>query len=289
MTATAAPARRLASLRGLGAAGWIGVVLVGGLVALAILAPLVGGPDPAARVGTPYAPPSSGSPLGTDDVGRDLWAQLVYGARTSLLVGLGVGTLSLAIGVVVGTTAGIRRGGIETFLMRGVDVVMVLPFLPMLIAVAAFAGRDLVTQVVVISALTWARAARLIRAQTVVALERGHARASTAMGGTRVWTVLRHASRDVGPLLIPLFIRAAMTAVLLEASLSFLGLGDPQRVSWGTTLFWANARSVVLTDAWLWWVVPPGIAIGALVLGLALVGLMAEERLNPELGGGLRA
>jgi peptide/nickel transport system permease protein len=271
-------ARRLPGL-----APVLGIVLLTSVVLLALFAPWLASHPPDERSGLPYQRPGGSHLLGTDDVGNDLFAQLAFGARTSLLICLGVGLLSTLIGVLAGSTAAVRGGLLESFLMRSADVVLVLPFLPLLIAVAAVVGRDLATQIIVISALTWARPARLIRAQTSVGLQRGHTTAAVAAGATRWWLLWRHASRDVAPLLIPVAIRAAMAGILIEASLAFLGLGDPQRTSWGTMLFWANARSVVLTDAWKWWVIPPGLAIAAVVLGLSLVGLAAEERLNPTL------
>lgn len=278
--------RRLAGLE-LGAAGWGGLVVLIVVVLLAAFAPLLTPYEPTGRGGgTPFTRPGTRHWLGTDDVGRDLLTSLLFGARTSLMIGGGVALLSTAVGAIIGTVAGASRGWVGSALMRFVDVVLSLPFLPLVVVVAAFAGRDLGILVVMLSAVIWARPARIIRAQTLTALQRGHVEAARGMGAGTVRTLVRHVSYYVAPLLVPLFIRAAMIAILLEASLAFLGLGDPQRASWGTTLYWANVRSAVLTDAWLWWVIPPGLAIAGVVTALGLVGLRAEEQLNPALKRG---
>lgn len=269
----------------LGLTGWIGVVVLLAFAVVVVAAPLLTPHAPTARVGLPYLPPSPMHPLGTDDVGKDLMANLLYGTRTSLAVGLGVAVLATAVGGVIGAFAALAGGWVGNGLMRIVDLVLVVPFLPLLITVAAFAGRSTPIQVVLIAGLLWARPARIVRAQALSARSHGYVEAAEAMGASMRRMVLRHLSHDVGPLLIPVFVRAAMVAVLLESTLAFLGLGDPLRASWGTMLYWANVRSVILTDGWLWWVIPPGMAIAVLVIALGLVGLAVEERLNPVLGG----
>jgi len=191
--------------------------------------------------------------------------------------------LAVGFGAVVGAVAGSRQGWTDVVLMRFVDVMLALPFLPLLIVASTFAGRGVTTQIVLIAALTWARPARLIRSAVLEARSRGHVEVAEGMGATRSRLLWRHLSVGAAPLLIPLFLRAAMGAILLEASLAFLGLGDPTRASWGTTLFWANARSAFLTDAWRWWVLPPGLAIALLVVSLGLMGVAVERRLNPSL------
>lgn len=277
--------RRLARFD-IGAAGWVGLAILAVFVAVAVAAPLVAPYEAGARTGAPYMPPGADHWLGTDDVGRDLFTSLVFGARTSLIIAGGVAVLATAVGGAVGAIAGASRGWMGPVLMRLVDVVIALPLLPLVVVVAAFAGREVFIQVLMLAAVLWARPARIVRAQTLSAVSRGHVEAAEGMGASRLRTLVRHVSYYVAPLLVPLFIRAGMIAILLETSLAFLGLGDPQSNSWGTTLFWANTRSAVLTDAWLWWVVPPGAAIAAVVTALGLVGMRLEEQLNPNLRSG---
>ncbi len=279
-----APARRVRTVgRSLG--GWsatVGAVLLGGFVLVALLGPLLAPYGAAERPGAPFERPSAAFRLGTDDVGKDLLSLLILGTRSSLVVGLGTAAVAIAVGSLAGSVAGLRGGWVDALSMRTVDVVLALPFLPLLIVASTFSSGGLLSQILLIAALTWARPARLIRSAVLEARSRGHVEVAEGMGATR-WRVLwRHLSIGAAPLLIPLFLRAAMGAILLEAALAFLGLGDPSRASWGTMLYWANVRSAVLTDAWLWWVLPPGLAIALLIVSMGLVGVAAEERLDPR-------
>ena len=277
-----------AAARRAGPAALVGLAIVVGFLVVVLAGDWLAPFTATERAGIPFQPPDGVHRLGTDDVGRDLYSQLLLGARTSLAIGAGVAVLSIMLGTLVGGLAGMLRGAVDTIAMRTVDVVLALPFLPLLVVAAAFLGRGMVTQILLLSALTWARPARLIRAAVLSASGRGHVHAAATMGAGTWWLLTRHVSFSVTPLLVPLVVRAAMGAILLEASLSFLGLGDPQRASWGTMLYWANVRAAVLTDAWLWWVVPPGLAIATIVVGLGLIGLAWEERLNPALAAGRR-
>lgn len=162
-------------------------------------------------------------------------------------------------------------------------MVLTLPFLPVVVLAAAFLGRTTPQRVVVIGALTWAGAARVIRSGALSALSRPHVEVARSMGAGSLWLLVRHASFVAGPLLVPVFVRAAAGAVGLDAALSFLGLGDPTAASWGTMLYWAQVRAAFLGDAWLWWALPPGLALATLVLGLALIGVAAERAINPVL------
>lgn len=275
--------RRITSLRRrLGPVGIVGSVLLGIFVTVAVTAQWISPYGPTERSGVPFDRPSNAHLLGTDDVGKDLWSLLLQGTRTSLIIGVGTAVLAVGFGTAIGAIAGLVRGWIDSTLMRLVDVVLALPFLPLLIVASTFAGRGVTTQIFLIAALTWARPARLIRSATLEARTRGHVEVAEGMGASRWRLLWRHLSVGATPLVIPLFLRAAMGAILLEASLAFLGLGDPLRASWGTTLYWANVRSAFLTDAWRWWVVPPGLAISLLVVSFGLVGIALERGLNPD-------
>ncbi|PLS75863.1 MAG: ABC transporter [Actinobacteria bacterium] len=267
----------------LGRTGATGVAVLGVLAAIAAAAPVLAPFDPGARVGAPFSPPSTTHLLGTNDVGQDLLSELVFGARASLAVGLAAAAASTAIGTAIGLTAGYARGWVDTVLMRIVDVVLSLPFLPLAIVIGVVLGPGLATLVLLIAAVTWAGTARSLRSQVLAVRELDHVSAARAMGATTSHVLWRHVLVDVTPLVVPQFVLAAKVAILLEASLSFLGLGDRTTRSWGTTLSFAFERSAFLTDAWLWWVVPPGACIALAVLGFSLVGYGIEEMSRPRL------
>ena len=266
--------------RTLGAAG---AALVGICIAVAVFAPVVASYGPTAPAGRPFARPSSAHPLGTNDVGQDLFAQLVHGARLTLVIALGAAALAVVVGTAVAVVAGYYRGPAETVLMRLVDLMLGFPFLVLVIVLAAFFGRGLGTTIAVIATVLWARPARILRSQVLKLREHAHVVAARAMGASGWRVIGRHIVPRIAPLAAAQFVRAANVAVMLEASLAFLGLGDPDRISWGTMLYFANARSAFLTDAWQWWVVPPGLALTAVILGLALVGSSVEEWADPRL------
>ncbi|TQM38186.1 dipeptide/oligopeptide/nickel ABC transporter permease/ATP-binding protein [Pseudonocardia cypriaca] len=262
-------------------AAGLGILAVLALVAVA--APLLAPYDPAERAGRPFSAPSAAHLLGTNDVGHDLLSELVYGARVSLLVGVTAALVATVVGAAVGVTAGYARGRLDPVLMRTVDVVLALPALPLTIVIGVFAGPGIGTQILVIAAVMWAGVARELRAQVLSLRERDHIQALRAMGAGPWHVARRHLLPAVAPLVVPQFVLATKTAILLEASLAFLGLGDITAKSWGTMLSLAHARSAFLTDAWIWWVLPPGLAIALTVLAFALLGYAFEERARPAL------
>ncbi|MBW3651405.1 MAG: ABC transporter permease, partial [Actinobacteria bacterium] len=249
--------------------GILGLVLLGSVVAIAAFAPLIAQHSPTEPSGRPFSSPSAAHPLGTDDVGHDLFAQLVFGARLSLVIGLGAAAVAVLLGTLVAVLAGYYRGWVETLLMRVVDLMLGFPFLVLVIVLAAFFGRGLSTTITVIATVLWARPARILRSQVLRLRELDHVVAARAMGSTGRWVLSRHVLPRIAPLAGAQFVRAANVAVMLEASLAFLGLGDPNRTSWGTMLYFANARNAFLTDAWQWWILPPGLALTVVILGLA--------------------
>ena len=267
----------------LGPAGWAGLIILGGLLTIAVLAPLLSPYDPHARVGAPFGRPTLDHLLGTDDVGHDLLSELLHGARVSLAVGVAAAAAATALGAVIGLSAGYARGPLDAVLMRAVDVVLSLPFVPLALVVGVFLGPGLVTIVALIAVVHSGELARELRSQVLSIRELDHVAASRAMGAGALHVLGRHVLVDVSPLLVAQFVRAAKIAIVAEASLSFLGLGDPSTRSWGTTLSYAHERSAFLTDAWLWWVVPPGLCIAATVLAFALVGRGLEEASRPRL------
>ena len=265
--------------------GRVGLGLLAAPTLAAVLAPLVARHSPTRPSAPPLLRPSPSHPLGTDDLGVDIFAQLVFGGRISLTIGIGAAVLAVALGLAVALVAGWRRGWVEAVLMRVVDVTLAFPFLPLVLVLAAFFGRSLVTTAVVIGAVTWARPARVLWAQVLKLREYQHVQAARAMGGTGTRCVRRHILTRLTPLTAAQFVRVANAAVISEAALAFLGLGDPTRASWGMMIANASANNALLTGAWKWWMVSPGLALTVVVLGFAFIGYAAEERSDPRLAG----
>lgn len=277
----ARPRRR----RGLkfGAVGLTGIALLAVLTGLGILAPWVVPYNPEETTGEPFSPPSRAHLLGTNDVGQDIFSELIYGIRISLTIGFLAASVAISIGTVVGVVAGYFSGWVDAVLMRLVDVVLVIPFLPLMILLAAYLGPSLWNIVLVIGALVWARPARVLRAQVLSLRALEFVDAARALGASSARILRRHILPGVLSLSLAQFILAASGAILIEASLSFLGLGDPTAKSWGSTLYYAQVRSAFLSGAWKWWVIPPGLLITMAVLGFAFTGFSLEEILNPRL------
>lgn len=267
----------------LGTQGLVGAVILSVVVAIAVYGVFL--PDSAGRerVAAPYAPPSSDLLLGGDDLGRNLLHQLIVGAGTSLGLAFIVAAVTTLIAAVVGGLAGIGPRWLSATLMRGIDVMLVLPELILYILAAAFLGQSFGIRVAILALILWPVPARVLRSAVLTAWSRAHLESARAMGAPQWWLLVRHASYLIGPLLVPVFVRTAMRAIVYDATLSFLGLGDPTTPSWGTTLYWVQVNGVFLSDAWLWWAVPPGAAITLTVLALALIGTAVEDRLNPAL------
>lgn len=268
-----------------GAAGWAGILLLGVLVSAAVLAPLVSPYNPEETVADPFLAPSRAHLLGTNDIGQDILSELIYGARISLTVGFIAAALAIGIGTTVGIVAGFFGGRADAVLMRTVDLVLVIPFLPLMILLAAYLGPSYWNIIIVIGVLVWARPARVIRSQVLQVKSLDYVEAALALGGRPVRVMVRHVLPAVLPLALAQFILAASNAILIEASLAFLGLGDPTAKSWGTVLYYAQVRNAFLTGAWVWWVLPPGLLITAATLGFAFTGFALEERLNPRMRG----
>lgn len=251
---------------------WGGVVLFSMILLLGITAPWIAPFDPNAVVCNPFDAPSSQYWLGCNDVGQDLFSRLLHGTKISVYSGVLVAVCVTVIAMLTALYAGYRRGWVDQLLMRVVDLFLALPFLPLVILLGVYFTEASHSRIWVLIIAMWPLPVRELRAQVLVQRESGYVIASKAMGAS-TWQVIRwHLLPGLVPLLVPQFVRVAHNAILLESSLAFLGLGDPQQLSWGSMLFQANARTAFLTDAWQWWVASPGIAIALTVTALAFIG-----------------
>jgi peptide/nickel transport system permease protein len=273
-----------------GPVGWVGLLLLAALTAMALFAPALSPHNPEETVADPFQPPSPGHPLGTNDVGQDILSELIYGARISLAIGFLAAGIAVTIGTAVGVASGFLGGWADVVLMRAVDLVLVIPFLPLMILLAAYLGPSYWSIIIVIGILVWARPARIIRSQVLSIRSLDYIGAALALGSRPARVMVRHVLPAVLPLALAQFVLAASNAILIEAALSFLGLGDPTAKSWGTVLYYAQARNAFLSGAWVWWVLPPGLLITAATMGFAFTGFALEDVLNPRMrarGAGL--
>ena len=266
--------------------GIAGLIVLGIFVAVALLAPVLADPDNLRVVNTTdnpvWAPPTEFPPLGTDNFGRPIWDQLVYGSRISLLVGIAATLIAIVLGTVVGVLAGFFGGWTDSGLSRLTEWFLVIPFLPLAIVLAAILGPSVRNIILVIGITSWPTTARLIRAQVLTVKQRLFVERSRALGGSSAHVMGRHILPNVAPLVLANATLTVPIAILSETALAFLGLGDPSAISWGQMLEEAFSFGALTREAW-WWYLPPGLCVIAVVLAFTLVGRALEEVLDPRL------
>lgn len=272
--ARARPWRRWRSL-----SGSLGFGIAGALLVVALLAGRIAPGDPFASVASPLQPPSAAHPMGTDDLGRDLFSCVVHGARTSLLVALAVTALTSSVGVAVGAVSGWHGARLDDALMRITEFVQVIPRFFLAIIVIALFGPGLDRLVMLLGLTSWPLIARVVRAEVLSLRTREFVDAARSLGARGSRILRREVLPGVVSSAVVVASVNAATVILLEAGLAFLGLGDPDVVSWG---YLASNAQRFLRVAW-WMALFPGAAIAAAVLGFNLVGDALNDVLNPRL------
>lgn len=278
------PRRGLLSVR-LGVMGTIGLVIITASVLVALLAPVVA-PHPPSKGATDsttlFLPPSPTHLLGTDEVGRDVLSNVIFGSRVSLIVGFASAAVSILVGTAIGLYSGYYQNTISTLLMRLTDVVAVIPALPLMLVTVAVMGASLRNTILVIGLVSWPSTARIIRSQVLSLREWPFVERIRSLGATDLRIILRHILPNTIPLVTANTVITVAIAIFYEASLSFLGLGDPTVVSWGQMLHFAFEQSAIFRGAY-WYILSPGIAIVVVILGFTFTGYALEEQLNPKL------
>ncbi|MEL7467857.1 MAG: ABC transporter permease [Pseudomonadota bacterium] len=258
----------------------VALVVLTCIVIGAVVGPFVYPNDPFDMVWAPFSPPGEeGYIFGTDYLGRDLAAMIVHGAQVSLTIGLAAAFMSVFIGITIGALAGFYRGWVEEVLMRFTEFFQVLPTLLFSMVIVALFGASLVTVTIAIGAVSWTAVARITRAEFLRIRELEYVMASRSAGAGNLKLMFGVILPNAAP---PIIVQAALmvgTAILFEAGLSFLGLTDPNVVSWGQII--GSNRQYILDAQWT--VTIPGLAIFVTVLAISLVGDGLNDALNPKL------
>ncbi len=260
-----------------------GLIVLGVIILVAIFAPLLAPHSPTATTFTPYKGPSATNWLGTTGNGQDVFSQLIYGSRVSLIVGLCAGALATLVAVTFGLISGYRPGLVDEVLSFVTNLALVIPALPLMIILAAYIqGRSVSTIVLVVAFTSWATGSRVIRSQTKTLRTREFVTSAVFSGERLFRVVFREILPNMTSLVAASFFAAATAAVLAEASLEFLGLGSPSTVSWGTILYAAQQQNALLTGQWLM-VFAPGLAIVLLMVSFTLINFGVDALSNPRL------
>jgi peptide/nickel transport system permease protein len=265
--------------------GMIGSGILIFFTLMALFAPLLApqsGLDVVTATGPRLAAPSWAYPLGTDNFGRSVLTLIIWGSRVSLMIGLLAALVSMVVGAALGIFAGYRGGAWDSALMRFTDWFLVVPWLALAITLAAILGTSLFIIVMVIGLTSWPWTARLVRSQTLSVRERPFIERARGLGAGDLHLIAHHVLPNVLPVIVAQTILSIAVAILAESTLSFLGLGDPNRVSWGSILELAFAAGASTLGAW-WWIGFPGICIVLIVLAFTLLGESLEEIFNPKL------
>ena len=261
-----------------------GAVTLAFFILIALFGPLFFPFSPLAigEVQNMLKPPSSTFFMGTDDMGRDIFSNLIAGARVSLLIGTLATFISMFIGTAIGIASGYSGKGVDVVLMRITDFFIVIPWLPLMMVLAAMLGTSLWNIIFVIGITGWSGTARIVRSQTLSVKERFFVERTVSLGAGKFHIMFRHILPNVFPLVFANTVLVAAIAITAETTLSFLGLGDPMTPSWGMMLHYAFVSGATSMGAW-WYFLPPGICVVLIVLAFTLLGYAFDEIFNPKL------
>jgi peptide/nickel transport system permease protein len=261
----------------------IGMTILAIFILIALFAPLLAPHSPTATTFPPYLNPNSTNWFGTTGNGQDVFSQMIYGSRVSLLVGLVAGLGATLVAVTLGLIAGYRPGPVDESLSFVTNLALVIPALPLMIILAAYVpSRSIWTIVLVVAFTSWATGSRVIRSQATTLRTREFVTSARLSGEGLFRIVFREILPNMTSLVAASFFAAATAAVMAEASLEFLGLGNPSTVSWGTILYSAQQQNALLTGQWVL-VLAPGLAIALLAVSFTLINFGVDALSNPRL------
>jgi peptide/nickel transport system permease protein len=264
----------------------VGLLMLLVIIVMAVFASWLApyNPNSQQNIGTEniYEKPSLQHIFGTDDAGKDVLSNFIYGSRVSLIVGFFASFISVVIGGLIGVVSGFYGGRVDNALMRFTDIMLVIPPLPLAVVIVAMTKPSLMNIILVIGILGWTGTARLVRSQTLSVKERKFVLRAKAIGAGNMHIIRRHILPHVLPLMVANTVLVISLAILEESTLSFLGLSDPTVISWGQMLNFAFTRGGMSAGAW-WALLMPGVGIVWVVLGLTLLGHGLEQIFNPRL------
>lgn len=260
----------------------LGFSIVMLFVLAAIFAPLIAPGDPKQFVGATNQAPSADFILGTNPQGKDVFAQLIWGARISLIIGFGSGALMILIATVIGMISGYFRGIVDDVLNFIMNLFLVIPGLPLLVLLSAYLKPGTFTIIFALAITGWAFNGRIVRAQTMSLREKDFVAAAVVSGEPALKVIFVHILPNMVNILVGGFIGGVTYSILASTGLAFLGLANTQDVTWGTNLFWAQNGGALMIGAW-WAFMPSGLAVALVAFGLALINYGMDEITNPRL------
>ncbi len=265
--------------------GMAGLAIMLLFVGMAVFAPLLidtEGLSVTSPPGRPFQPPSADFPLGTDNWGRSVLDLVIYGSRVSLTVGFAATVVTMVVGAGVGIWGAYYGGWIDSALNGITNWFLVIPWIPLAIVITAILGPSLENIIGVIGLTSWAATARLVRAQALTVKERPYVERARALGSSDWHLVSRHILPNVFPVIFANTVLTVAMSILAETTLSLLGLGDPNSVSWGVVIEESFSNGALSAGYW-WWLIPPGVMIVLVTLAFTMCGYALDEVLNPRL------
>lgn len=260
----------------------VGFVVVMFFVLAAIFAPLIAPGDPKQFMGATNQPPSAEFILGTNPQGKDVFAQVIWGGRLSLIIGFGAGGMMILIATIIGMIAGYFRGVVDDILNFIMNLFLVIPGLPLLVLLSAYLKPGTSTVILALAITGWAFNGRIVRAQTMSLREKDFVAAAVVSGEPALKVIFVHILPNMVNIIVGGFIGGVTYSILAATGLAFLGLASTQDVTWGTNLFWAQNGGALMIGAW-WAFMPSGLAVALVAFGLALINYGMDEITNPRL------
>ncbi|MGI6462100.1 MAG: ABC transporter permease [Candidatus Scatomorpha sp.] len=255
----------------------IGLAVLLVFVVTAIFQEQIAPYSPYEQSGKPFERPSGEHIFGTNDIGQDIFSELVYGTRNSLLVGLISATISLALGIIIGVSAGWFGGTTDHILSQITTFFMTIPFLPSVIILSTFTRGGIWSMSIILGFLSWPGIARVLRTTTMQIKESYAIKIIKGMGASDAYIILRHVIPELLPLIAYRAVTRVKAGILSESTMSFLGLGNPIAKSWGSTIYYAQAKNALLNGSWVWWIIPPGVCICLISMALMLIAYEFEN------------